>query len=986
MIKQLRYLCTLLLMAVASVAWGDEVTFSYADYQGEGTQSSGSEFTMEKTAVSIKNTKFFGNTSYAHFYANGMTTITPATGVTITQVVLTASASGYNGYQSSGTITASTGEVSGSGTTVTWTGSANSAFTLENNKQIRWTSIVVTYTPAGSTPTCAAPSFNPVGGTYASAQNVTISCATEGATIYYTTTGDDPTTSSSVYSSAIQVSENTTVKALATASGYNNSSVTTATYTITDPSTIAKVREQGTGSVFTKGVVTSCVGTTGYIQDATAAICVYGKSLNVGDEITVSGTLSTYKGLLEITNPIVNVLSSGNTITPTVKTIAEINDDDYTSNSSIQGLYVTIENATVTAINDQNTTIAQENNTIVVRGISGVEYSENDILTLNGNIGCFDGAQIANPQNITVQQSTNPTCATPTFSLASGTYPEAQNVAISCETTGATIYYTIDGSNPTTSSSVYSGAINISKTTTIKAMAVASGYNNSEVAEATYTINLPYIGDPYVRVTDLNTLTDGARVIIAARYDGSATSYYAMTAATTGKPAGVLFNSTSSENGECLPSSIVDSESTYYWTVGVTDNGYTFTNAKNKVLGYSSGTSFAEGSSNTEWVIKRETSGNSAMVSDYEGFLIRNYSTINASTVRGIALNNQHNYGPYATSNCNSADYNFYLDIFVQGATSLISPSISVDDVNIPADANYGEIAYTINNPVTGTNLTASLAEGVDWISDVTVDTDNSKVTFTTTANTGDERSAVITLTYGELTKEVTVTQAKYVAPFTPVTYTLATSITPGKHYIIVGTSDSKVQAMGYDKGNNRAAADSITIDGNTATVTSADVYEFVIDGNATDGYTIYDESEESTGYLYAASSSANYLKTQTENDVNGLWTITFGDGGVASIQASQSENRNVMQYNSGSSLFACYATASQSPVYLYEKVGEEEFEVGDVNKDHQISIADVTALVNIILGKTTDYDERLADVDGENGITIADVTALVNIILGKKN
>ena len=236
------------------------------------------------------------------------------------------------------------------------------------------------------------------------------------------------------------------------------------------------------------------------------------------------------------------------------------------------------------------------------------------------------------------------------------------------------------------------------------------------------------------------------------------------------------------------------------------------------------------------------------------------------------------------------------------------------------------------------------------------------------------------------MTKEVTVTQAKYVAPFTPVTYTLATSITPGKHYIIVGTSDSKVQAMGYDKGNNRAAADSITIDGNTATVTSADVYEFVIDGNATDGYTIYDESEESTGYLYAASSSANYLKTQTENDVNGLWTITFGDGGVASIQASQSENRNVMQYNSGSSLFACYATASQSPVYLYEKVGEEEFEVGDVNKDHQISIADVTALVNIILGKTTDYDERLADVDGENGITIADVTALVNIILGKKN
>ena len=59
-------------------------------------------------------------------------------------------------------------------------------------------------------------------------------------------------------------------------------------------------------------------------------------------------------------------------------------------------------------------------------------------------------------------------------------------------------------------------------------------------------------------------------------------------------------------------------------------------------------------------------------------------------------------------------------------------------------------------------------------------------------------------------------------------------------------------------------------------------------------------------------------------------------------------------------------------------------FQVGDVNKDGAITIADVTALVNIILGKTADYDQRLADVNRDNSITIADVTALVNIILGK--
>ena len=133
-------------------AWADEVTFAYGDYKGNGTQSTGSQYTMEKTnVVAITNTKFYGNNSYAHFYADGTTTVTPASGVTITEIVLTASATKYNGFQSSGTITASTGEISGntSSTTVTWTGSATSAFTITNNKQIRWTSIVVTYSTSG---------------------------------------------------------------------------------------------------------------------------------------------------------------------------------------------------------------------------------------------------------------------------------------------------------------------------------------------------------------------------------------------------------------------------------------------------------------------------------------------------------------------------------------------------------------------------------------------------------------------------------------------------------------------------------------------------------------------------------------------------------------------------------------------------------------------------------------------------------------------
>ena len=58
------------------------------------------------------------------------------------------------------------------------------------------------------------------------------------------------------------------------------------------------------------------------------------------------------------------------------------------------------------------------------------------------------------------------------------------------------------------------------------------------------------------------------------------------------------------------------------------------------------------------------------------------------------------------------------------------------------------------------------------------------------------------------------------------------------------------------------------------------------------------------------------------------------------------------------------------------------ETKKGDVNGDNQVTIADVTALVNVILGKTA--SNPACDVNGDSIISIADVTALVNIILGK--
>jgi sugar lactone lactonase YvrE len=82
------------------------------------------------------------------------------------------------------------------------------------------------------------------------------------------------------------------------------------------------------------------------------------------------------------------------------------------------------------------------------------------------------------------------TVATPTFTPAAGTYTSAQSVTISSATTGAVIYYTTDGSTPSTSSTAYSGAISVGATETIQAIAVAPGYTNSTVASAAYTVNI----------------------------------------------------------------------------------------------------------------------------------------------------------------------------------------------------------------------------------------------------------------------------------------------------------------------------------------------------------------------------------------------------------------------------------------------------------------------------------------------------------------
>jgi hypothetical protein len=137
--------------------------------------------------------------------------------------------------------------------------------------------------------------------------------------------------------------------------------------------------------------------------------------------------------------------------------------------------------------------------------IISVNYSTN-VLTLSTAVTWSSGAPVylyKNSNGIVVLTGANPDAGAfpsgsvpppqvvaPTFGIAPGTYTTAQLVPLASATSGAIIYYTTNGTTPTTSSTKYVWPISVAVTTTIKAIAVETGYTNSVVSSGIYTISI----------------------------------------------------------------------------------------------------------------------------------------------------------------------------------------------------------------------------------------------------------------------------------------------------------------------------------------------------------------------------------------------------------------------------------------------------------------------------------------------------------------
>jgi|GEM_PF-4606809 len=147
---------------------------------------------------------------------------------------------------------------------------------------------------SGSTLKVATPTFSPDGGSFTAPVSVSINCTTPGATIYYTLNGNDPTTSSTVYSTAIQVSTTTTIKAIATANGMDNSSVGSAVYVFgqSAPNIAAFIAlaDNTVATITGPATVVTQQTTNLFVQDDSGWLLVYGnaggKTFHNGDQIT----------------------------------------------------------------------------------------------------------------------------------------------------------------------------------------------------------------------------------------------------------------------------------------------------------------------------------------------------------------------------------------------------------------------------------------------------------------------------------------------------------------------------------------------------------------------------------------------------------------------------------------------------------------------------------------------------------------------------
>jgi len=362
--------------------------------------------------------------------------------------------------------------------------------------------------------TTAAPSFSPAGGTFTGTKDVTISCTTTGANIYYTIDNTLPTAATGmVYSGPVSLKASTTIRAIAVASGMNASTVASASFTL-QQTVAAPTFGLAAGSYTGTQSVTLASATTGatlyYTLDGTVpttASKLYTGAIVIGSGTTTVKVIAIASGMLNssVSSAVYTVTIPATVATPVFGTAS--------------GTYTTIQSVALTCATSGATIYYTTDGTAPTTSSS--TYSGAISVGTTQTIRAMAAATgMTNSATTSATYTINlATVAAPTFSPAAGTLVGTQTIAITSATTGAPIYYTLDGTTPTTASTKYASALTVAATTTLKAIAVKTGMLASAVGTGTFTIRCEppvfglaagsYIGSQSV---SLATATAGATI------------------------------------------------------------------------------------------------------------------------------------------------------------------------------------------------------------------------------------------------------------------------------------------------------------------------------------------------------------------------------------------------------------------------------------------------------------------------------------------
>ena len=351
----------------------------------------------------------------------------------------------------------------------------------------------------------AIPTFSPVAGTYTSTQSVTISTTSGGAIICYNTTGAPHTNGttgcaagSTLYSTPVSVSSTETLYAVAGGTGFTDSTVGSASYVIlTTAATPTFAPPAGTYTGTQTVAISTTSGTT---------ICY-----------TTNGTTPATNGGSGCTSGLIYLGPISVAASETVKAIA--GGAGFADSGVGSAAYVINAGAATPTFSPIAGTYSSAQNIVISTASVGaiICYTLNGSTpATNGTTGCTTGTKYSGAVNVPSSETIKavaggtgftdssvgsaayvilPPASQPAFSPVGGTYASTQSVTITAAT-GGVICYTLDGTAPSTNGTtgcangtLYSGAISVATSETIKAIAGGTGFTDGPVASASYVIN-----------------------------------------------------------------------------------------------------------------------------------------------------------------------------------------------------------------------------------------------------------------------------------------------------------------------------------------------------------------------------------------------------------------------------------------------------------------------------------------------------------------